>query len=79
MQTNRKGFDDFSKSFRKAIPYLNSIYTFMASIALFGFLGYWADKKFTSKPWLLIFGLLMGLGFGFYQFYKVLMRQEERE
>jgi F0F1-type ATP synthase assembly protein I len=79
MQKYRRGSDDFGKSFRKAAPYLNSIYTFMASIALFGFLGYLADKKFASKPWLMLIGLFLGLGIGFYQFYKVLIREEKQE
>ena len=70
--------DDSAKSFRKAAPYLSSVYTFMASIGIFGYLGYWVDKKFETKPWLLLVGLFFGLGIGFYQFYKVLIQEEKR-
>jgi F0F1-type ATP synthase assembly protein I len=70
--------DDSSNSFRKAAPYLSSVYTFMASIGLFGYVGYWADKNYETKPWFLLIGLFFGLGIGFYQFYKVLMREEKR-
>jgi F0F1-type ATP synthase assembly protein I len=79
MPKNLKGFDDFAKSFRKAAPYLNSVYAFMASIGIFGYMGYWADAKFETRPLLLLIGLFIGLGIGFYQFYRVLMKQEERE
>lgn len=71
--------DDFVSSFRKAAPYLNSVYTFMASIGLFGYAGYWIDKKFASKPLFLLIGLFCGMGIGFYQFYRVLMAEEKRD
>ena len=70
--------DDIVKSFRKAAPYISSIYAFMVSIGIFGYAGYWADNKFETKPWFMLVGLLFGLGIGFYQFYKVLMREEKR-
>jgi ATP synthase protein I len=76
---SRKGLNDFSQSFRKAGPYLGSIYSLMASIGIFGYIGYWIDTKYETRPLFLLIGLFLGLGIGFYQFYKVLMRQEKQE
>jgi F0F1-type ATP synthase assembly protein I len=76
---NKKGTNNFAQSFRKAAPYLSSIYALMASIGIFGYVGYWADTRYETRPIFLLIGLFLGLGIGFYQFYKVLMKQEDQE
>lgn len=42
------------------------------SILLFLYLGQWLDKKLGTAPWLLIAGVFVGAGIGFYNLYHVL-------
>lgn len=46
---------------------------FAASIALFLFLGMWADGKLGTEPWLLIAGVFIGGGAGFWSIYRKLV------
>lgn len=55
---------------------------FAASVALFLFLGMWADGKLGTSPWLLILGAFIGGTAGFWSMYRRLVvepRQEDRE
>ncbi|MCF6286244.1 MAG: AtpZ/AtpI family protein [Candidatus Hydrogenedentes bacterium] len=36
------------------------------SMCLFGWVGYWLDGKLETSPWLMIIGLMLGAGAGFY-------------
>ena len=43
----------------------------LAAAVLFGFfLGYWADKKLGTQPWLMLAGAVVGMGAGFYGFIR---------
>ena len=66
-----------SDSFQKAAPYINIVYTLMGSILMFGLLGWWLDKKFSMKPWLLLSGLFLGLVVGFYHLFKIVKKLEK--
>lgn len=37
---------------------------FAATIGVFAFLGYWADGKLGTDPWLLIVGVFLGFALG---------------
>jgi F0F1-type ATP synthase assembly protein I len=39
---------------------------FVASMCILGFVGYWADGKLGTYPWLLIVGLFLGAAGSFY-------------
>ena len=55
---------------------------FAASVALFLFLGMWADGKLGTSPWLLIVGAFIGGAGGFWSMYRRLMaapRQKDPE
>ena len=67
------------KAFRIAGPYINASYTLIAAIAMFGLAGWWIDGKLDTKPFILIVGLFFGLGIGFYNFIKILMRLDKKE
>ena len=46
------------------------------------FAGSWADEQFGTKPWLMIGGLALGAGAGFYNFFRTvadLGKKEEQE
>ena len=40
------------------------------SVVVMFFAGRWADDKFNTSPWLLIGGVLFGVGAGLYNFIK---------
>jgi ATP synthase protein I len=46
---------------------------FVASILLFLYIGKWLDAKFGTSPWLLMLGVVLGAGAGFYSFYRRIM------
>lgn len=46
---------------------------FAASILLFLFAGMWADRRFGTEPWLLIVGVFVGGGAGFWSMYRRLV------
>lgn len=55
---------------------------FAASIALFLFLGMWADGRLGTEPWLLIAGVFIGGVAGFWSIYRRLVvepRMREKE
>ena len=55
---------------------------FALAILLFVYLGQWLDRRFGTEPWLLLIGVFVGAGGGFYSIYRKLMadlrREEER-
>ncbi|MBA2685468.1 MAG: AtpZ/AtpI family protein [Gemmatimonadaceae bacterium] len=46
---------------------------FVVSILLFLYIGKWADAKLGTAPWLLMLGVFVGAGAGFYSFYRKIM------
>lgn len=46
---------------------------FAASVLLFLFVGMWADRRFGTDPWLLIAGVFIGGGAGFWSMYNRLV------
>ena len=46
---------------------------FVISILLFLYIGKWADAKLGTAPWLLMAGVFVGAGAGFYSFYRRIM------
>ena len=67
------GFSNYSKSLRSAGPIIGSGIQLAASVVLMFFLGRWADEKFHTAPWLLIAGIIFGVGAGLYSFIKTAM------
>jgi len=62
--------------------YLGLGLQFALAILLFVYLGQWLDRRFGTEPWLLLIGVFVGAGGGFYSIYRKLMtdlrRDEER-
>lgn len=46
---------------------------FVISILLFLYVGKWLDGKLGTAPWLLMIGVFVGAGAGFYSFYRRIM------
>lgn len=51
---------------------------FAVSILLCLYLGQWLDKKLGTAPWLLVLGVFVGAGFGFYSMYRVMTDENRR-
>ena len=52
---------------------------FGLAIILFMFVGKWLDARLGTSPWLLILGVFVGAGGGFYSIYRRLMEDQRRE
>jgi ATP synthase protein I len=66
---------------REAGRFLGVGVQFAASIVFFLFLGQWLDRRLGTDPWLLLLGVFVGAGAGFYSLYRQLVtvpRQRER-
>ena len=68
-----------AQAFRKAAPYVNSVYVLFGAVALFGWLGWLGDQKLNTTPLFFILGLFGGLAAGFYNFYKILKNLEKEK
>ncbi len=68
---NNSGFSSYFKAMRAAGPLFGSGIQLAASVVMMFFLGQWLDEKFSTKPWLMLVGVIFGLGAGFYNFFKI--------
>ena len=66
------GGEDAASSYRKAQPYIDASWQLVGSVGLGTLAGWWLDKKLGTGPWLLVGGALLGIGIGFYAFFKAL-------
>ena len=64
-------FNNSKYGLQKAI---GASYTIIGSLALFGFLGYWLDKKLGNEYFWLIIGLLIGVVVGLYELGKYIIK-----
>ena len=53
--------DNLGRSARALSDYLGLGLQIAASFVFFVFIGYWADSKFGTSPWLFLFGVLVGM------------------
>ena len=56
-------------------PYMNIGWVFVISVGGGMYLGYYADGRFGTEPWLLLLGALLGIAVGFYNFFLVVLRK----
>ena len=52
---------------------------FLGAILLFLYVGRWLDARLGTAPWLLIAGVFVGTGAGFYSLYRKLMKEQAKE
>jgi len=70
--------EDIASSYRKAGPYIDASWQLAGAVGLGTLAGWWLDKKLSTGPWLLVSGALLGIGIGFYLFFKILMNLSKR-
>jgi F0F1-type ATP synthase assembly protein I len=54
-------------------------YTLLASIGVFGWLGYWLDHRYGTTPWFMLLGFALGLAIGFNSLFRRLNLLETKE
>ncbi len=54
-------------------------YTLLASLGVFGWLGWWLDGKYNTSPLFLIGGVFLGLAVGFNSLFKKLALIEKAQ
>lgn len=64
--------EDAARSYRQAGPYLDASWQLGGSVAVWTIVGFLLDKKLGTSPWLLVGGSVLGMGMGFYLFFKAL-------
>ena len=65
--------ESVGNAYRKAGPYLDASWQLTGSVAVWVLVGFFLDKYLGTKPWLLVAGAVVGLGLGFYLFFRALM------
>jgi ATP synthase protein I len=68
----REGRGDVGESYRRAGPYLDASWQLVGSVVLWVAVGWFLDKKAHTAPWLLVAGSVVGMGIGFYLFFRAL-------
>lgn len=63
----------FVRMYREAAPYLALGVQLAATVVMLFYVGYWADEEFGTKPWLMIVGIAIGSGAGFYNFFRTVI------
>lgn len=51
----------------------------VASILIGVFGGQWLDKKLGTNPWLMMAGLFLGVGAGFYNLFRVVLWKNRKK
>ena len=79
-QSAKEPFDPYR---RKAVgggaAYAGAGLQFALSLIVFLFLGQWLDNRLGTGPWLMMAGVFIGGGGGFYAMYRRLMTEQARE
>ena len=71
-EPKRSTGEDVATSYRKAGPYLDASWQLTGAVAFWTFIGWFADGRLGTKPWLLVSGAMLGVGLGFYLFFRAL-------
>ena len=59
----------FQRVLQKAAPIMSAVQSLFFYVIIFSLVGYYADQKFDTFPFIFLLCLLVGLAFGFYQIY----------
>jgi F0F1-type ATP synthase assembly protein I len=65
--------EDAAESYRRAAPFLDASWQLGGSVALWTLIGWFADGKLHTAPWLLVSGAVVGTSLGFYLFFKSIL------
>ena len=60
---------------RAVSPYMDIGLTFVVTTGGGTWIGYWADGRVGTTPWLFLLGAVLGMTIGYYHFFSVVMRK----
>ena len=72
---NQGDKSDWVRAVREAAPYLGIGTSLAVTVGLGTAIGYWADGRFGTRPWLMLVGAVCGVGLGIWQFYLTVRRK----
>ena len=76
----REPFDPYRRSkVSSSASHAGAGLQFAVALIAFLFLGQWLDGRLGTEPWLMMLGVFIGGGGGFYAMYRKLMAEQERE
>ena len=61
---------EIGDSYRKAGPWLDASWQLSGSLVFWLLVGYFLDRWLGTRPWLLVAGSVLGIGLGFYLFFR---------
>ncbi|MCH7612639.1 MAG: AtpZ/AtpI family protein [Candidatus Marinimicrobia bacterium] len=70
-----RSFQYFQKLVKQSGPAAAASYSLIGGIIILVLVGYFLDEWLGTKPWLMLFGLMMGLFSGFYGLAKTIWRK----
>lgn len=73
------GYLNSLNAVRDAGPFFGAGIQLAAAVVLMFFLGRWLDSQFETSPWLMLVGIVFGVGAGLYNFIRTVQRVEKRE
>ena len=77
---SKEPFDPYRRSATSSsASYAGAGLQFAIALIAFLFLGQWLDDRFGTSPWLMMLGVFIGGGGGFYSMYRKLMAEQARE
>ncbi len=65
----------FQETVRKSGPAAAASYTLVGAVLLLGSIGYLIDLRYSTSPWFLLGGLLLGIVVGFYELAKIVWKR----
>jgi F0F1-type ATP synthase assembly protein I len=71
-QPSEESGEEVASAYRRAAPYLDASWQLVGAVGLWTAIGWFADSKLRTAPWLLVTGSILGMGIGFYLFFKTL-------
>jgi ATP synthase protein I len=63
----------FAQAMKAVAPYLNLGWTFAVSLAAGTLGGWWLDRRFGTRPWLLLAGSVLGMITAFVSFFRTVL------
>ena len=69
---------DSRNSLIDALKYTQITGMLVAPMLAFGAIGFWLDRKYGTKPWFLLAGLIFGMIGGFVNFFRLVLPSKER-
>ncbi len=70
-----RSFQYFQKIVKESSPAAAASYSLIGGVIVLVLLGYFLDEWLGTKPWLMLFGLAIGLFTGFYELAKTIWRK----